>query len=80
MISQPIPLDAVPAPTATEIVSARIAAGLTQTAAGAMLGIPQPRWAEYERGVRTMPSSRWTVFLLLADLHPSARLIARVTR
>jgi hypothetical protein len=39
--------------------------------------MPQPRWAEYERGMRSMPANRWSMFLLLVDLHPTARLIAR---
>jgi predicted XRE-type DNA-binding protein len=80
MTPQPITLADIPAPSAMEVLSARTAAGMTQTEAGALLGIPQPRWAEYERGLRAMPASRWTVFLLLADLHPTARLVARVLR
>jgi hypothetical protein len=64
-------------PAPDDIVNARKAAGLGQLEAGALLGIPQPRWAEYERGVTRMPVARWAMFLLLCDLHPTTRLMPR---
>jgi transcriptional regulator with XRE-family HTH domain len=50
--------------------AARQAAGLTQAAAAAGLGISQPRWAEYEAGVKLPPLLRLLEIIAALDLDP----------
>jgi DNA-binding transcriptional regulator YiaG len=76
-MNTPTALHLPPTPSAAEVISARKAANLTQTAAAALLGVPQPRWAEYENGTTRMPAQRWALWLLLADLHPVSRIVPR---
>ena len=58
--------------------AAREAAGLTQTAAAEMIFGARRTWADWEGGARKMPPAAWVMFLLRADLHPSAKLVPRV--
>ena len=67
-----------PQPAPTELLAARTAAGLSQAEAAALCGLAAAmRWSEYERGVRTIDSARWTLFLLATGQHPTSSLIAR---
>ena len=50
-------------PSTTEIKEARVAAGLTQAQAGALVGAPSRRtWQDWEAGRRNMPASKWELF------------------
>lgn len=52
-------------PTAAQVKAAREAAGLTQAAAAALVGLKaRQRWLEYEGGVRKMPAHRFELFKL----------------
>jgi transcriptional regulator with XRE-family HTH domain len=56
--------------TPSEILAARQAAGLSQAAAAELVHLGGAiRWSEYERGVRTIDSARWQLFLLLTHQH-----------
>ena len=56
-----------PSPTPAEIRQARLEAGLTQAQAAELVALShQPRWAEYEAGVKLMPAARWELFQLKA--------------
>ena len=35
------------------------------------------RWAEYERGVRTIDTARWALYLLATGQHPGAEIRPR---
>lgn len=60
---------AVPAPTPEAVRAARAAAGLTQAAAAALVHLGEAmRWSEYERGVRTIDTARWELFLVKTGL------------
>lgn len=53
------------APTPTQVKAARLAAGLTQTQAAALVHWgDQRRWGERERGESVMPPAEWELFLL----------------
>lgn len=55
--------------------AARLAAGLSQAQAAALVGLGQAiRWSEYERGARAIDEARWALFLLAVDAHPCARV------
>lgn len=71
-------LDLSASPAPEQVVSARKAAGLTQTEAAAAAGLGHyRRWGEYETGVRQMDASRFELFLLKHGLHPRFTLAAR---
>ena len=53
-------------PTVEEILAARIAAGLTQTAAGALVCSPLRTWQDWEAGKRRMPPMAWELFQIKA--------------
>lgn len=62
-------------PSADEVVAARLAAGLTQTAAAASVYLGHyKRWCEYETGTRQMDAARFELFLVKHGLHPRLRL------
>lgn len=64
--------------TPTEILKARQAAGLSQSAAAALVHLSSGlRWSEYERGVRNIDPARWELFLLLTCQHPRLSVIAK---
>lgn len=50
------------APTAAEVKAARLAAGLTQTAAGAVIYAALRTWQSYEAGERKMPAAAWELW------------------
>jgi hypothetical protein len=65
-------------PSAEQVFEARQRAGLTQAEAAGLVGLgAQQRWAEYEAGLHQMDASRWMLFQLLTDLHPSHRIVRR---
>ena len=62
----------IPEPTPHEITGARSAASLDQGQAAILAGVgAQPRWSEYERGKRVMPSWRWRRSYCEPDQHPN---------
>ncbi len=65
-------------PTPAEIRAARERAGLSTAKAAELAGYgAQPRWAEIEAGRKAMDPSRWELFLLRTDQHPTLRLVKR---
>lgn len=65
-------------PSPEQVRAAREAAGLTQTTAAELIFGARRTWADWEGGARKMPPAAWVMFLLRADLHPSAKLVPRV--
>ena len=65
-------------PTPSEIRAAREAAGLTQTAAGALCHRSLRAWQAVEAGDRKLDLAAWELFLLRTGQHPSHKLIARL--
>jgi hypothetical protein len=56
-------------PTPAEITASREAAGLTQAQAAELVHLgAQPRWAEYENGLRPIDLARWELFLIKIQL------------
>lgn len=56
-------------PTPEDIRSARLAAGLTQAQAAALVHLRAPvRWTEYETGARNIDRARWDLFRLRSGL------------
>jgi DNA-binding transcriptional regulator YiaG len=56
-------------PTPQQIKAARRAAGLTQTQAGALIGVSKRTWVAWEcdknkPSYRNMPYAKWELFLL----------------
>jgi len=52
-------------PAPDEIRAARIAAGLSQSQAAALVGSPSyQRWHEWETGKRNLPPAKWELFLI----------------
>ena len=49
-------------PSPTEIREARHRAGLTQAAAGALIGATRRTWQDWEAGRRNMPPAKWELF------------------
>lgn len=63
-------------PTPDTVLASRLAAGLTQAQAAALVHLGNVmRWSEYERGVRRIDTARWELWLLLVGQHPTLRLI-----
>ncbi len=61
----------------TDIRAARKAAGLSQTAAGALCHRTLRAWQAVEAGDRTLDLAAWELFLLRTGQHPSHKLCAR---
>ena len=61
----------------TDIRAARQAAGLSQTAAGALCHRSLRAWQAVEAGDRKLDLAAWELFLLRTGQHPSHKLIAR---
>jgi DNA-binding transcriptional regulator YiaG len=59
------------------IRAARLAAGLTQTEAGALCHRTLRAWQDAESGARSLDAAAWELFLLRTGTHPTHRLIAR---
>ena len=49
-------------PSPAEIKEARVAAGLTQSQAAALVGVTDRAWRYWEGGRRNMPTSAWELF------------------
>ena len=64
-------------PLPSDIRAAREAAGLTQTAAGALCHRSLRAWQAVEAGDRTLDPAAWELFLLRTGQHPTHKLIAR---
>jgi len=64
----------LPAPTPAAIAAARHAVGLSQTAAGALVGYTLRGWQDAESGRRNISASAWALFLLATDQHPVRKL------
>ena len=65
-------------PSPEAVLQARKAAGLTQEAAGQLLGAHNRQWRLYEAGDRAMSAQLWELFLLKTGQHPTLALTARV--
>lgn len=61
--------------TPAKIKTARAAAALTQTQAGALVGAPLRTWQDWEAGKRQMPKSAWELFRIKTGQHPDFSLI-----
>ena len=65
-------------PAPEKVRAARQAVGLSQAQAAALVGLgAQSRWAEYEIGKHQMDATRWLLFLLLTDQHPTHQVKPR---
>lgn len=51
-------------PSPALIRTARLALGLTQSQAGALVGVTDRAWRYWERGERVMPKGMWELFNL----------------
>ena len=49
-------------PSPATIRAARLSLGLTQSQAGALVGVTDRAWRYWERGERVMPSSAWELW------------------
>lgn len=64
----------------TDIRAARQAAGLSQTAAGALCHRSLRAWQAVEAGDRTLDPAAWELFLLRTGQHPTYRLLSVMPR
>ena len=54
------------APTPEQVARSRLQSGVTQAAMASALGLSSPgRIAEYESGIRQMPATSWSLWLLM---------------
>lgn len=61
-------------PSAEQLRAARLAAGLTQSEAAAMVHLAHLyRWSEMERGLVQMDAARWELFIIKCGMHPDYR-------
>ena len=61
-------------PTPDTIRTTRLALGLTQQQAGALVGASARTWRAWEAGFRVMPGSKWELFLIKAkEIHQGGR-------
>lgn len=51
-------------PTPSAVKAARLASGLTQEQAGALVGVARRTWQDWERGQRRMPAGLFELFNL----------------
>lgn len=63
-------------PQPSDIRAARLAAGLTQTEAGALCHRSLRAWQDAEAGSRNLDQAAWELFLLRTGQHPTHRLAA----
>ena len=61
-------------PTPEDVLQARKAAGLTQEAAGQVLGRHNREWRKWESGTAGMADSTFELFLLKTGQHPTLTL------
>jgi len=67
-------------PTPAKVREARLAAGLNQSEAAALVHFCHlTRWSEIERGVKPMSLPRWELFLIKTGQHPSIAVRAITT-
>lgn len=71
------PLRDLQAPDGSELAELRMRCGLTQTAAGQLIGINGNAWSRYERGDRRMPAATWACLLLTLGMHPRLTVTTR---
>lgn len=71
------PLRDLQAPDGSELAELRMRCGLTQSAAGQLIGINGNAWSRYERGDRRMPAATWACLLLTLELHPALQVVQR---
>ena len=55
---------AVHSPTKEQVRTSRLSLGLTQSQAGALVGVTDRTWRYWESGFRAMPGSKWELFNL----------------
>ena len=60
-------------PSPATIRSSRLALGLTQAQAGALVGVTDRAWRYWEAGRRTMPVGIWELFQLKTKTTPPVR-------
>ena len=61
-------------PSPSAIRQSRLALGLTQQQAGALVGASARTWRAWEAGFRVMPGSKWELFLIKAkEIHQGGR-------
>ncbi len=58
----------LPTPSPEDIKAARARAGLTQTQAGAMVGVAMRTWQDWEAGIAPMPRAIWSLFSIASSL------------
>jgi DNA-binding transcriptional regulator YiaG len=58
-------------PAPAEVLAARAAAGLTQTAAGALVHTTCRTWQQWEAGDRRMHPAFWELFMLKSHSKPA---------
>ena len=61
-------------PTPEDVLKARKAAGMTQEAAGQVVGRHNREWRKWESGTVCMADSTFELFLLKTGQHPTLRL------
>lgn len=71
------PLHDLQAPDGPELVDLRMRCGLTQAAAGQLIGIAGKDWSRYECGARRMHVSTWACLLLTLGMHPRLTVTTR---
>lgn len=65
-------------PTKEQVRAGRAAAGQTLEQAAETAGLANlQRWYEYETGTRTMEATRWEIYLLKTNQHPTLKLNVR---
>lgn len=64
------PLQGLRPPGGAELLQLRMRHGLTQSAAGQLVGINGNAWSRYECSGRRMPVALWACLLLSLDAHP----------
>jgi len=55
-------------PTPGELLAARLALGITQHDAAALLGMHRATWSRYEDGLRTLSAIEWRYWLHVAGI------------
>lgn len=71
------PLRELQAPDGSELAELRMRCGLTQAAAGQLIGVNGNAWSRYERGQRRMPAAVWACLLLALGEHPRLTVATR---
>lgn len=65
-LERPILPDVTPAgPVPDDVRAARVAASLTQSQAGSLIGAAMRTFQDWESGARNMPVAKWALFCIL---------------